>query len=203
MLPSSSELGSKLILASQSPRRQQLLVDAGYQVHVIAPNDSVEMGVDSTQGVQSIVVEASFLKARHVAASIESGLILAADTVAECGGRVLGKPADRQHAEQMLRWMRGKTHSVYTGVTIWDKPSDLFVSHLERTLLQMDVLTDGQLAAYLDGGQWEGKAGAFGYQEGLDWVHVISGLASNVVGLPVERLPAWFEELAEMVAEGN
>ncbi len=196
-----NELGVGLVLASQSPRRKKLLVDAGYQVTVFPPDESVETGVCGTGGAQSLVVEASFLKARFVADQVDSGLILAADTVAECGGQILGKPSDRSDAERMLKLMRGQTHSVYTGVTIWDRPTDCFVSHLERTMLQMDVLTTRQLGDYLDGGEWEGKAGAFGYQEGLDWVHVISGLESNVVGLPIERLPGWFKELSAKIAE--
>ncbi len=65
----------------------------------------------------------------------------------------------------------------------------------------MDPLTDQQLEQFLDSDEWIGKAGAFGYQDGLDWVHIEDGLASTVVGLPVERLPGWIDELLKSPAD--
>ena len=66
---------------------------------------------------------------------------------------------------------------------------------MEQTTLKMDAFPRDQLDAYLDSGQWQGKAGAFGYQDGLDWIHIVEGLESNVVGLPVERLSNWLSDL--------
>lgn len=189
----------ELILASQSPRRKQLLANCGLNFRVIAPDDSVECGACSTQSPTGLVMESSFLKARFVAQSLSHGLVLAADTVAECHGQVLGKPADQAHAEQMLRLMSGQRHSVLTGVTLWHQPSGIFETHIERTLLVMDALSERQLFEYLETEDWVGKAGAFGYQDGLDWVHVVAGLESNVVGLPVERLSRWFRNLKAKV----
>ena len=185
----------KLILASQSPRRRQLLTEAGYQFDVDAPDDSVERGACSSCSPEELVVESAFLKAAAIAIRHQSGIVLAADTVAVCGSETLGKPTSREHAEKMLRLMSGKVHRVLTGVCLRVAGTSKIRTWLEETTLRMDVLSDRQLEEYLDSDQWVGKAGAFGYQDGLDWVHIEDGLASNVVGLPVERLEGWIGEL--------
>lgn len=185
----------KLILASQSPRRRQLLTEAGYEFEVDAPDDSVEQGVCSSCSPEELVIESAFLKAAAIAGRHETGLVLAADTVAVCGSETLGKPVDREHAQRMLQLMSGKLHRVLTGVCMRYAGTAKFKSWLEETTLRMDELSDQQLDEYLDSDQWIGKAGAFGYQDGLDWVHIEMGLASNVVGLPVERLQGWMKEL--------
>ena len=190
-------LETPLILASQSPRRRQLLTEAGFDFTVQAPSDAVEQGICSSCSPEDTVLEGAFLKARAIAKGIDVGLILAADTVAECRGEVLGKPTDRDHAERMLRLMSGKTHRVLTGVCLWDRPSNRRVCFLEQTVLQMDELSTEQLNDILDSDSWVGKAGGFGFQDGLDWLHVQSGLESNVVGLPVERLAGWIESFKQ------
>ena len=184
-----------LILASQSPRRHQLLTDNGYKFKVIAPDESVERGVCSNCSPEDLVLESAFVKARAVAQRVETGIVLAADTVAECNSEILGKPVDREHAEKMLRLMSGRQHRVLTGVCLWHRPSDRYAVHLEQSVLQMDSLSEPQLNGILDSDGWVGKAGAFGYQDGLDWIQIQTGLESTVVGLPVERLGKWVEEL--------
>lgn len=178
----------RLVLASQSPRRKMLLTQAGYEFEVIAPPDWVECGICSRLSPAELVAESSFRKAKHVSQLIEAGIVLAADTVAECGGEILGKPVDREHARRMLKLMGGREHRVLTGVTLWQQPSDKYVTHIEQTLLKMDVFDEAELEVYLESGDWFGKAGAFGYQDGLDWVHIIEGSSANVVGLPIEWL---------------
>lgn len=145
------------------------------------------------------MLESAFVKAREIARALESGLILSADTVAECKAEILGKPVDRDHAEKMLRLMSGQMHQVLTGVCLWHRPSDKRSLHLEQTVLRMDPLSESQLKSILDSDGWIGKAGGFGYQDGLDWLHLESGLESNVVGLPVERLDGWIAELMDSV----
>jgi len=194
----------RFILASQSPRRRQLLSEAGYEFEVIAPDDSVEreavsQGLCSKCSPEELVLKSAFVKARAIAAEIEEGLILAADTVAHCQAEILGKPVDRDHAEKMLRLMSGTTHQVLTGVCLWHRPSDKFQSHIELTSLHMDRLSEEQLTEILDSDGWVGKAGAFGYQDGLDWLHIETGLESTVVGLPIEKLDGWIEELKQIV----
>ena len=187
-----------IILASQSPRRAKLLESAGFKFVTDAPDDSVERGICSKCSPEDLVLQSAFLKARAIAPKHSTGVIIAADTVAECQGEILGKPVDREHAEKMLTLMSGKKHRVLTGICLWKKPGDCHRLHLEQSVLTMDVLEAHQLEEILDSGNWIGKAGAFGYQDGLDWLHLESGLESNVVGLPIERLNEWIGELLKM-----
>ena len=185
----------ELILASQSPRRKQLLIDGGYTFIVDAPDDSVERGICSNCSPEELVIESAFLKAAAIAGRHSSGLVLAADTVAVCGSETLGKPTNREHAEKMLRMMAGKEHRVLTGVCLRLAGTERIKTWLEQTTLVMSVFEEEKLQKYLDSEGWVGKAGAFGYQDGLDWVRIVNGLESTVVGLPIEKLPAWIDEL--------
>ena len=188
-------MNHQLILASQSPRRKSLLESAGYDFIVDAPDDSVERGICSSCSPEELVVESAFLKAAAIAIRHDAGIVLAADTFAVCGSETLGKPRDRDHAELMLRTMSGKEHRVLTGVCLRIVGSSKIKTYLEQTTLVMSNLDEEKLQDYLDSDGWIGKAGAFGYQDGLDWVRIKEGLESTVVGLPVEKLPKWFEEL--------
>jgi septum formation protein len=178
----------ELILASRSPRRSELLLHAGYAFRVIVPSDSAESGDCSSESPSKLVARLAYQKAADVARQVDRGLILACDTVAECQGQILGKPADIEDARLMLTTLSGQEHRVLSGVCLWQVPKGEPAVRVAMTRLCMDVLTPQQLDAYLAGGQWEGKAGAFGYQDGIDWVHVIEGSESNVVGLPMELL---------------
>lgn len=182
----------RLILASRSPRRLELLQEAGYQVEVIPPHDSAETIMGSAPTVPELVLRLAYQKAADVASRVESGIIVACDTLVECDGQILGKPTDADHARQMLRVLRGREHRVLSGLCVWPKPGEPRV-RLAETRLRMDRLDDDQIEHYLASGAWQGKAGAFGYQDRLGWVHIIEGSESNVVGLPMELL-------AEMLA---
>jgi len=155
------------------------LSDAGYEFKIVPPDESVEQGLCSKCSPADIVI--------------------GADTVGECQGRILGKPVDADHARQMLELMSGKEHRVLTGVCLWHRPSDKQVLHVEQTVLTMDVLSADWLEAYLETDGWIGKAGAFGFQDGLDWIRINKGLESNVVGFPVERLDDLLEKLMKAV----
>ena len=187
-----------LILASGSPRRAQLLREAGYPFEVIEPSESVEVEASKTSptiAAQPLVARLAFLKAQDVASRVDRGIVIACDTVAECEGRILGKPTSRDDAREMLRLLRGKEHRVYSGLCLWRRPDDERRVQTEMTKLIMQPLSDADLESYLNTGQWEGKAGAFGYQDGLDWVHVLEGSESNVVGLPMELFAKLLEGL--------
>jgi septum formation protein len=185
-----------LILASSSPRRRQLLTEAGYAFTVIPPHESAECGVCSNETPPELVARLAFQKARDVALRVDRGMVIGCDTVAECMGQILGKPASLEHAREMLRLLRGREHRVYSGLCLWERPGDAHRIEIDVTTLVMDAISAGDLEAYLATGAWEGKAGAFGYQDGLDWVHILTGSESNVVGLPMELL-------ARMLADGN
>ena len=98
------------------------------------------------------------------------------------------------HAREMLQTLSGREHRVFSGLCLWDTASGVSQTRIAITSLEMDRIDATQLNEYLESHLWEGKAGAFGYQDGLDWVHIVEGIESNVVGLPMELL-------AEMLAE--
>lgn len=184
-----------LYLASSSPRRRQLLSEAGYDFTVFAPADTAECGICSRETPPELVARLAMQKAADVAVQVDHGIVIGCDTVAECCGMILGKPSDRDHAREMLRMMRGREHHVYSGLCLWKRPGIRPQIRVDRSKLIMDPVTDQQLEAYLDTDGWEGKAGAFGYQDRLDWVHLIEGSESNVVGLPMEVFAQMLQEI--------
>ena len=189
-----SQAPPKLILASRSPRRRELLAEAGYKFDIVPPAESVECGVCSRESPAELVARLAYEKAADVARRVGRALVLACDTVAECNGEILGKPGDIATARRMLELLRGRGHRVLSGLCLWDYPDAKPDTRVAVTRLRMDELTDRQLDEYLESYQWEGKAGAFGYQDRLGWVHVIEGSESNVVGLPMELLAQMLDE---------
>jgi septum formation protein len=187
----------RLILASGSPRRRQLMTDAGYDFDVIVPSEKAECGVCSRETPPELVGRLAWQKAADVVPQVEQGIVIGCDTIAECQGLALGKPRNREHAAEMLRLMSGRPHQVFSGLCLWSVPRNKTIVEVDVTKLQMDQLSDSALNEYLDSDQWAGKAGAFGYQDGLDWVHVVAGSESNVVGLPMERLEQMLARLQD------
>jgi len=185
----------KIILASRSPRRRELLREAGYPLEVIPSDETGECGLCSGESPDQLVARLAYRKVAHVGARISSGLIVGCDTVVECDGQILGKPADEDHARQMLEALRGRQHRVLSGLCLWKKPDGTPRVRVAVTLLLMDPLTEAQISDYIASGAWEGKAGGFGYQDRLGWVHIVSGSESNVVGLPMETLDEMIREL--------
>jgi septum formation protein len=178
----------ELVLASSSPRRRELLARYGYQFHVVEPDPGAECGICSRETPPELVARLAYQKAADVVMKIDHGIVLACDTVAECVGIILGKPEDRDHAREMLRRLRGREHSVYSGVCLWDKTSAKRSVCVDVSKLVMESISDQEMEAYLDTEQWMGKAGAFGFQDGPEWIALTGGSATNVVGLPMELL---------------
>ena len=189
-----------IILASRSPRRCELLAQIVWPFTIIVPSESVECGVCSEETPPELVTRLAYAKAVDVASGQDDpALVIGCDTVATCLGQILGKPRDKEDARRMLRLLRGQTHHVYSGLCLYMIPESRYVIDVACTELKMDPVSDQDLEAYLETGLWEGKAGAFGYQDGWDWLHIVSGSESNVVGLPLELL----EELANRLAREN
>ncbi len=181
--------GRKLILASRSPRRRQLLTAAGYHFEVHPPSPEAETDeLLPGETPAQLVCRLALQKAADVARRIPAGLIVACDTVVQCDGRILGKPRDADDARQMLQLLSGREHQVLSGLCVWPIPHGTPELRLAVTRLRMDRLGREQLDEYIASGQWAGKAGAFGYQDRLGWIHVLEGSESNVVGLPMELL---------------
>lgn len=193
-----SKLSMPLILASSSPRRRELMTQWGYDFIVMAPSEAAEQSLSrQPESPQELVARLACRKAHDVALRVDRGVVVGCDTVVECGGEILGKPADREDALRMLDLIRGHEHHVFSGVCLWQRPDDHHQVEVDVTKLIMDRITDPRLAEYLASDQWKGKAGAFGYQDGLDWVHVVEGSESNVVGLPMELLSRMLAEIGQ------
>jgi len=178
----------RLILASTSPRRRQLMTEAGYPFEVVSPSELAECGVCSGETPPQLVARLAWQKAADVSTRVGPSVIIACDTVAECHGQVLGKPVDEEHARRMLTMLSGRRHRVFSGLCVWRVPAGEPTIRVATTTLQMDDLPAARIEEYLATGLWEGKAGAFGFQDELDWVHIEEGSPSNVVGLPMELL---------------
>jgi septum formation protein len=185
----------EIILASSSPRRKELLDRFGYTFRVLEPDPNAECGICSRETPPEMVARLAYQKAANVIEKIDSGLVLSCDTVAECVAIILGKPENREHARQMLQRLRGRKHSVYSGVCLWDKVTSNRSIRVDVSHLWMEPITDEQLESYLDTEQWVGKAGAFGFQDGPNWIRLDEGSPSNVVGLPMELLSTMLAEL--------
>jgi septum formation protein len=176
-----------LILASASPRRRQLLGEAGYQFEV-DPSDVDEPPPLEGTPVADYVALLAWKKARAVAERRKVGLILGADTACAVGGEILNKPADLADAARMIRLQEGRDTEVLTGICLYDAERGLWVGTVETSVVRFRELSDPEREGYLDSGRWEGKAGAYGVQDDDPWIVVASGSWSNVVGLPMERL---------------
>ena len=174
-----------IILASQSPRRRELLGQMGITEFIVRPAKGEEV-VDPALTPAQLVEALSAPKAAEVAASAAcDDLIIAADTVVAIDGKVLGKPQSTDEAAAMLARLSGHTHTVYTGVTVCQGKEKVLTRH-EATDVRFRPLTGDEIAAYIATGEPMDKAGSYGIQGfGALLVEGISGDYSNVVGLPV------------------
>lgn len=184
-----------MILASQSPRRRELLSDAGFDLKIV-PADIDESRREDETPVE-LVARLATQKAESVRGSLDhgpaDGLLVAADTIVWMGDEALGKPADPADAVRMLRELSGRTHHVSTGVCAMRLGADASpiatTSFVETTDVTFWELSDAEIVAYVETGEPLDKAGAYGIQgAGRLLVREISGDYANVVGLPVSRL---------------
>jgi septum formation protein len=185
-----------LILASASPRRRQLLEEAGYLFEVDPPEVDEPEPPPGTPPAE-YTAHLAWRKAVIVAKRWRTGLILAADTVCAVGGQILNKPIDRKDAERMIRLQEGRDTEVITGLCLYRTDRDEWIGAIEVSLVRFKPLSDCERTLYLDSGRWEGKSGAYGVQDCDPFVSVVHGSFSNVVGLPMERLAALLETCGE------
>ncbi|MBS0264224.1 MAG: septum formation protein Maf [Planctomycetes bacterium] len=187
----------RLILASQSPDRLELLRTAGYDV-LVMPADLAEPDPASFSDFDAGLMHIAIMKARAVRARGAEGLILAADTVGVVAGEIFGKPRDRADARRMLSAMSNTVHEVCTGWCLMRTRDQLHWTGCEHTSIAMRAWTDDELQWYLDGGEWQGKSGAYGLQLPHDpFVTRIDGSLSNVIGIPLERLATVLREIEQ------
>lgn len=173
-----------LILASQSPRRRELL-SLITRDFIISPSDAPEMPFSGGR-VDDYVKTLARDKARFIAEKNPHDIVLGADTVVALSGSVLGKPCDKNEAVEMLTSLSGNTHSVFTGVCVIGKGRES-LSAVE-TKVKFRKLTPAEISEYVEGGEPLDKAGAYGIQGGArGFVEEISGDYFNVVGLPMKK----------------
>lgn len=181
---------SKLILASASPRRKELLKNVGYEFSIEVCD--LEEKSDKTKPFE-LVMELAKVKAQAIMDmhNGEDVIVLGADTVVANGEEILGKPRDLNHAKEMISSLQGRTHQVYTGVCLcWnDGKLNQHITFYEKTDVEVYPMSVEEIEAYVETRECEDKAGSYAIQ-GLfsPYVKGISGDYNNVVGLPVARI---------------
>ncbi len=179
----------KLILASNSPRRKELLTKLNYQFQVIP---AVGQELSNAKLPADIAKELANRKALEVFRKNTDCVVIGCDTVVELNGKLLGKPSDSLQATQMLQDLSGKTHFVHTGVCIvYSKGVWLFT---DTTLVTFKSLSQSQIDAYVATGSPLDKAGAYGIQDS-GFVESVSGSYDNVVGFPTERVDKILQQI--------
>lgn len=187
----------RLILASTSPRRADLLRESGISFRVEPPQVE-EWSAEDFPEIQpgELARGNARRKARAVAERHPGQAVLAADTIVVCGGRVLGKPADEGMAKQMLGWLSGRAHEVVTAVVMVLPDGKKIRESVVRTRVKFRELGTGEVEAYVREIDVLDKAGAYALQDGGDrLVERVEGSRTNVIGLPMETVLPWCEEL--------
>jgi len=177
----------QFILASTSPRRKRLLAQAGFQFDIIPSDiDESAFGLGDISSLEHTKTLA-LAKARAITEKYPSRLVLAADTVVDFQGRIVGKPRDAADAERITRMLFSAPHKVITAVAFVKIDAGIRIVETETTIVYPKKLTARQIAEHIKNGDWRGKAGAYGIQEtGDEFVERIEGSFTNVMGMPME-----------------
>jgi septum formation protein len=181
-----NESTPRLILASASPRRRELLTAAGYifEIHPADINEDDHPPLAPGELAEFLAVR----KAGEIAHRFPDCLVLAADTVVAVADQILGKPADDAAAAQMLQLLSGSTHQFITGICVEHRSAHLRRAQQIASTVVMKELSPEEIEKYVRSGLWRGKAGGYGIQdEGSDkFVTRTAGSHSNIMGLPME-----------------
>jgi septum formation protein len=177
----------KLILASSSPRRAEILTREGVRFEIKIPCNYKEGNLFSDPVDR--VLELSRKKAQSVADEVGDGIILGADTIVVLDGEILGKPKNEEEALSSLKKLSGRMHQVYTGITLINKSTGKIISDYDLTKVKFNQLDEQKILDYIATGEPMDKAGAYGIQGmGSFLVDHIEGSLDNVIGLPTEKL---------------
>ncbi len=186
-----------VILASQSPRRRELLglFPFSFEVKVADIDETMDLSADPADEVARV----SRLKAEAISRTPED-VVIAADTIVVCDGMILGKPRNPEEAVNMLQMLSGREHQVMTGLTVTKGETSLCVTEVTRVFFR--ALTQGEIRRYVDSKEPMDKAGSYGIQGGASlFVERIDGDYFNVVGLPVCRLGQLLRQIAPQLLE--
>ena len=176
-------------MASASPRRRQLLAQAGYKFTVVVPD--IDESVFSAERVSpcEYAKRLALAKAKNVAAKFPESLVIGADTVVDYKGGIIGKPADAKEAEQITKKLFSRPHKVITAVAIVRLSGGTEIVESDTTAVHPRKINAEQIAEHIKGGSWQDKAGAYAIKEsGDEFVERIEGSLTNVMGLPMELL---------------
>lgn len=180
-----------LILASASPRRRELLTQAGftYEIRAASIDESVLAGEDPVAYVTRLAREKAQAVFDGLGAAQTGAVVLGADTTVTIDGAILGKPADAEEARQMLRRLAGRVHRVATGVAVVSAQG--VTATAETTAVEFLPMSEEKIAGYVASGEPMDKAGAYGIQgRAARWIPRIEGCYYNVMGLPLARVAA-------------
>jgi len=186
----------RLILASASPRRAELLSAAGFEFETIVTDvdETVRAEESPSAYVRRLAAEKSAAAAANYRGTYDDVVILAADTAVVVDGEILGKPRDDDDAARMLRSLSGRRHDVLTGVSLRRGAYEL--GRVETTAVFFTALSDTEIEWYVASGEGRDKAGAYAIQgRGSRFIPRIDGSYSNVVGLPIAAVVELLEEL--------
>ncbi len=175
----------KLILASNSPRRKDLLKKAGYKFNIIvSPYEENLVSCDPVLTAETFALG----KAQSVFYAVNDGevLVVGADTVVYLDGKILGKPKDDKEAVKMLKSLSGRTHRVITGYAVVSRIG--VVNGSVKTAVTFNNLSEDLISEYIKSGLWQGKAGAYGIQDPFPLVKSYDGSFNNVIGFPTETV---------------
>jgi septum formation protein len=194
---------TKIVLASASPRRRELLSQVGISFEVV-PGDIDEENAELSGTPGQKAEQLAYMKAANVAARLESGLVLGADTIVVCDDEIFGKPADEDDARRMLMKLGGREHQVITGIALVDASDGKARTAHEITAVRFSELTGREIDAYIASGEPFDKAGAYAIQgRAAIFVESLDGCYSNVVGLPLRRLYCLLRDFGVSVCDGQ
>jgi septum formation protein len=187
-----------LILASASPRRKQLLTEAGYKFTVVPPEIDESAFLSEHISPCEYAKGLALAKAKNVAARFPECLVIGADTVVDFNGQMFGKPADAKEAEQITRKLFGAPHKVITAVAIVRIAEGTEIVKSETTAVYPKQMSTEQIAKHIKSGSWQNKAGAYAIQEdGDEFIEKIEGSLTNVMGMPMELLHRLLERIGD------
>jgi len=185
----------RIILASASPRRRQLLAEASYEFRVVPPDIDEAAFPAERSKPNEYAKQLALAKAKSVAEKHPNCLVIGADTVADFEGQIIGKPIDAEDAERITKKLFSAPHKVITAVAIVRLSDNIELVESNTTTVYPKKLTAEQIATHIKSGSWQDKAGAYAIKEtGDEFIERIEGSLTNVMGLPMELLQRLLEQ---------